>query len=177
MHSINYIIICFVLGFHYLSANQNDFNPYDVLGVSRTASDKEIRQAYKKLAKHWHPDKNSEPNANDKFTKISAAYEILSDSAKRQQYDEHGTTSQDNHQGFNHHPFQDPFDIFRSHFFHEASSGAKKVIHAHEFLANILPNSDKKPYLIFGSTNFCFNCRQALQTFRALEKQLNDVGT
>ncbi|CAF4314234.1 unnamed protein product, partial [Rotaria socialis] len=176
MHSINYIIICFVLGFYYLSANQNDFNPYDVLGVSRTASDKEIRQAYKKLAKHWHPDKNSEPNANDKFTKINAAYEILSDSTKRQQYDEHGTTSQDNHQGFSNHPFQDPFDIFRSHFFHEASSGAKKVIHAHEFLANILPNSDKKPYLIFGSTNFCFNCRQALQTFRALEKQLNDVG-
>jgi thiol-disulfide isomerase/thioredoxin len=45
-----------------------------------------------------------------------------------------------------------------------------------EFLSNILPNSYKKPYVLFGSTNFCLNCRQALNVFRALEKQFNDVG-
>jgi thiol-disulfide isomerase/thioredoxin len=45
-----------------------------------------------------------------------------------------------------------------------------------EFLSNILPNSDKKPYVLFGSTNFCLQCRQALVVFRALEKQFNDVG-
>jgi hypothetical protein len=45
-----------------------------------------------------------------------------------------------------------------------------------EFLKNILPNSDKKPYLIFGSTNFCFYCRKPLTIFRSMEKQLNDVG-
>jgi DnaJ family protein C protein 16 len=76
MHLIKYIIIYLIVCFYNLSANQNDFNPYETLGLSRTASDKEIRQAYKKLAKHWHPDKNSEPNANEKFTKITAAYEV-----------------------------------------------------------------------------------------------------
>jgi hypothetical protein len=46
-----------------------------------------------------------------------------------------------------------------------------------EFLNTILPNSDKKPYVIFGSTHFCFNCRQPLAMFRSMEKQFNDVGT
>lgn len=50
------------------------------------------------------------------------------------------------------------------------------MIHSREFLTNILPNSDKKPYVLFGSTNFCLHCRQALAAFRALEKQFNDVG-
>ena len=45
-----------------------------------------------------------------------------------------------------------------------------------EFLNNILPNSDKKPYVLFGSTNFCLHCRQSLAKFRSLEKQFNDVG-
>jgi curved DNA-binding protein CbpA len=72
MRLIKYIIICFIN----LSVAQNDFNPYEILGLSRTASDKEIRQEYKKLAKYWHPDKNSEPNAHEQFTKINAAYEV-----------------------------------------------------------------------------------------------------
>ncbi|CAF3902820.1 unnamed protein product, partial [Rotaria sp. Silwood1] len=101
MYSIKYIIIYFILGFYNLSANENNFNPYEILGLSRTASDKEIRQAYKRLAKYWHPDKNSETNAHEQFTKINAAYEILSDIKKRQQYDEYGTTSDNNQHSFN----------------------------------------------------------------------------
>ncbi|CAF1584249.1 unnamed protein product [Adineta ricciae] len=164
-----------------LPDKNNNFNPYEVLGLPRTASDKDIRQAYKKLAKHWHPDKNSEPNAHDQFTKINAAYEILSDSTKRQSYDEYGTTSQDNHRGFNTNHFRDPYDVFRAHFsdfhfFQEVPSGAKKIIHTREFLSNIFPNSDKKPYVLFGSTTFCLHCRQPLMIFRSLEKQFNDVG-
>ena len=76
MHLINYLFVYFLLCFCNLSANQKDFNPYETLGLSRTATEKEIRQAYKKLARHWHPDKNSEPNAHDQFTKINAAYEV-----------------------------------------------------------------------------------------------------
>ena len=77
MHLIQYIVIYFIFCFYNLSANDKDFNPYTILGLSRSASEKEIRQAYKKLAKHWHPDKNSEPNANDQFTKINGAYEVI----------------------------------------------------------------------------------------------------
>ncbi|CAH1388670.1 unnamed protein product [Nezara viridula] len=61
---------------------------YDVLGVSRTASENEIKKAYRKLAKEFHPDKN--PHAGDRFKEISFAYEILSDDRKRDMYDRYG---------------------------------------------------------------------------------------
>ena len=74
-------LICFIiLCFDNLAANDENFDPYKTLGVSRTASDQDIRKAYKKLAKHWHPDKNSEPNANEQFTNINAAYEVKDES-------------------------------------------------------------------------------------------------
>lgn len=55
-----------------------DFNPYEVLEVSNSASNSDIRKSYKKLAKEWHPDKNKSPNAQDKFIKIQQAYEVYS---------------------------------------------------------------------------------------------------
>ncbi|CAH0700712.1 unnamed protein product [Spodoptera exigua] len=61
---------------------------YDILGVSRSASDSEIKRSYHKLAKEFHPDKN--PAAGDKFKEISYAYEVLSDAKKRQIYDKYG---------------------------------------------------------------------------------------
>ena len=63
-------------------------DPYDVLGVSRTASEDDIKKAYRKLAKSYHPDRNaSDPKAKDKFAEINTAYEILRDAAKRAQFD------------------------------------------------------------------------------------------
>jgi DnaJ-class molecular chaperone len=63
-------------------------NLYDILGVSRRASEDEIRQAYRKLAKEHHPDLNpGNAGASDRFKKISAANDILSDPEKRRQYD------------------------------------------------------------------------------------------
>ncbi|KAG0725455.1 DnaJ subfamily A member 2 [Chionoecetes opilio] len=61
---------------------------YEVLGVSRNASDTEIRKNYRKLAKECHPDKN--PAAGDKFKEISFAYEVLTDPQKREIYDRYG---------------------------------------------------------------------------------------
>ena len=59
---------------------------YDVLGVSREASPEEIKRAYRGLSLKWHPDRNSSPDAQSKFQEISAAYEILSDERRRQEY-------------------------------------------------------------------------------------------
>lgn len=63
---------------------------YETLEVSSSASDAEIKKAYRKLARQYHPDVNKDPGAEDKFKEINAAYEILSDKSKRAQYDAHG---------------------------------------------------------------------------------------
>lgn len=71
-------------------AKKKDF--YKILGVSKEATDAEIRKAYRKLALQWHPDKNNETpekkvEAEKKFKEIGEAYTVLSDKQKRQQYD------------------------------------------------------------------------------------------
>lgn len=63
---------------------------YETLGISKGASSDEIKKAYRKLARQYHPDINKEPGAEEKFKEINAAYEILSDETKRRQYDQYG---------------------------------------------------------------------------------------
>src|ERR1700694_5272363 len=63
---------------------------YETLGVPRDASAADIRRAYRKLARKYHPDVNKEPNAEDRFKQISEAYEVLRDDDKRARYDRLG---------------------------------------------------------------------------------------
>ncbi|CAG8630926.1 14815_t:CDS:10, partial [Acaulospora morrowiae] len=65
-------------------------NYYEVLGVESNATENEIRKAYRKLAMKFHPDKNPDEEASEKFKEISHAYEILSDQEKREMYDRYG---------------------------------------------------------------------------------------
>src|ERR671920_1290023 len=63
-------------------------DPYDILGVARSAPEAEIKKAYRKLAKAYHPDRNrNDPKAKDKFAEVNSAYEILGDATKRAQFD------------------------------------------------------------------------------------------
>ena len=78
-------------------AEKRDY--YEVLGLSKGASDDEIKKAYRKLAKKYHPDVNKEPGAEEKFKEISEAYEVLSDANKRAAYDQYGFAGMDG-QGF-----------------------------------------------------------------------------
>jgi len=78
-------------------------DPYDVLGVSRTASEAEIKSAFRKLAKKHHPDQNkTDPKAKERFGEANAAYEIVGDKVKRKQFDrgEIGADGKPRFQGF-----------------------------------------------------------------------------
>lgn len=63
---------------------------YEVLGVSRTADQKEIKKIYRKLARKYHPDVNKNPGSEERFKEIAEAYDVLSDAEKRRKYDELG---------------------------------------------------------------------------------------
>ena len=62
-------------------------NPYDVLGVAKSASAAEIKSAFRKLAKKYHPDQSKEPRAKERFAEVGAAYEILGDEKRRGAFD------------------------------------------------------------------------------------------
>ena len=68
---------------------------YEVLGLSKGASEEEIKKAYRKMAKKYHPDINKEPGAEEKFKEINEAYEVLSDPQKKATYDQFGHAGMD----------------------------------------------------------------------------------
>lgn len=72
---------------------------YKTLGVDKNASDEEIKRAFRKLAKQYHPDINKEAGAGEKFKEIGEAYSVLSDPAKRKQYDQFGSAAFDGSAG------------------------------------------------------------------------------
>src|SRR6184192_2677031 len=72
-------------------ATQTDY--YALLGVARSATDEQIRSAYRKLARQYHPDVNSASDASERFKAITEAYEVLTDPQRRQRYDMFGSTT------------------------------------------------------------------------------------
>ncbi len=94
---------------------------YEVLGVSKTASDEEIKRAFRKLAKEYHPD-NKQTGNEEKFKEVGEAYAILSDPAKRRQYDQFGHQAFSNNGGANYSGFSAD-DIDLSEIFREVFGG------------------------------------------------------
>merc|ERR1719253_1828371 len=90
---------------------------YKLLGIKRSASPKEIKKAYRSKSLEFHPDKNKEEGAADKFAEIAYAYEVLTDEDKKQIYDRHGEEGLKQHeheqgQGGGHGGFDDIFSHF-----------------------------------------------------------------
>ena len=88
---------------------------YEVLGVPKDSSEKDIKGAYRKLAMKYHPDRSEEPDAEEKFKELSEAYAVLSDPEKRQKYDQFG------HAGINSQYSQE--DLFRGVNFEDLLRG------------------------------------------------------
>ncbi len=100
---------------------------YEVLGVSRNATEDEIRRAFRRMARQYHPDVNQEEGAADTFKEVNEAYEVLSDSQKRRYYDQFGHSGP---RGFGPGSAGMPFDdlvgdIFES-FFGQAAGGGRR---------------------------------------------------
>ena len=132
---------------------------YKVLGVSKSASVDELKRAYRKLAVEFHPDKNKSKEAEEKFKEINQAYEVLSNPAKRQQYDQFGAAAFENggrgaggpfggqqgpftysyssngpfgsaQGGQGFGGFNDPFDIFEQFFGGQSPFGRRKAAYS-----------------------------------------------
>src|SRR5690554_5611588 len=106
---------------------------YDVLGVSKTASEQEIKKAYRTLAKKYHPDVSKEADAEAKFKEVQSAYDVLSDPQKKSQYDQFGHAGEQfsggaggfgGFEGFG--GFGDFYDIFSSFFGGGGSRGQRE---------------------------------------------------
>src|SRR5437763_2739622 len=90
---------------------------YEVLSVSRTATEEEIKRSYRKLAVKFHPDKNpDDSHAEEKFKELGEAYDVLMDGDKRAAYDRYGHAAFAQGTAGRGGGFRDPFDIFREVF-------------------------------------------------------------
>ena len=104
-----------------MSNNTNKRDYYEVLGVAKNASLDEIKRAFRKLAMKYHPDRNKEPDAEQKFKEINEAYQVLSDTDKRNLYDQFGFDGL-NQNGFSGENIN-PFDIFNNFFRNQGNRG------------------------------------------------------
>lgn len=97
-------------------ATKRDY--YEVLGVERTCSEEDIKKAFRKLAFQYHPDRNCEANAEEKFKEVNEAYQVLSDNEKRASYDRYGHEAPDGlfARGFSESGFGGFGDIFETFF-------------------------------------------------------------
>lgn len=100
---------------------------YEVLGLDRDSSEDDIKKAFRKLAFQYHPDRNTEPGAEDKFKEISEAYEVLSSTEKRSRYDRYGHVVGEGwtEKGYGDFGFGGLGDIFETFFGSAASSSTR----------------------------------------------------
>ncbi len=136
-------------------AKKRDY--YEVLGVLRNAGGEDIKRAYRRLAREYHPDVNKKPEANDKFKEINEAYEVLSDQEKRTLYDRYGHAGLEGNVGAGFGDFGIN-EIFESFF--GAGLGARRQSHGPQSGAHL------KTTLTISFEEAVFGCEKQLEVPR-----------
>eukprot|EP01102_Stenamoeba_stenopodia_P011447 TRINITY_DN3519_c0_g1_i1.p1 TRINITY_DN3519_c0_g1~~TRINITY_DN3519_c0_g1_i1.p1 ORF type:complete len:374 (-),score=47.89 TRINITY_DN3519_c0_g1_i1:38-1159(-) len=168
-----FTIILFVDWWCFVAAGK-DF--YSILGVPRSAEQKQISKAYRELSRKYHPDKNpGDKEAENKFVEISNAYDVLSDPDKRRTYDMYGEEGL-TQQGGGHGGFHDPFDIFAQHF---GGGNRQQQQHSNKKPEIVIPLEVTLEDLYNGATHRLSHKKQILCTkCRGLgTKNANDLET
>ncbi|CAO4364721.1 unnamed protein product [Caenorhabditis nigoni] len=156
-------------------------DPYEVLGISRRASPKEIKSAYKNLAKEWHPDKRKDDAASTRFMEIAEAYEVLSDPVRKERYDKFGTFDDVKHfednaeraksfYGFN------GFHGFGGFGFDENVFEYKYRMSYQQYQFKILEQSNTKPYIVYIYSNYCQMCYRFHPQWKQVIADLEPLG-
>ncbi|OZC10010.1 DnaJ domain protein [Onchocerca flexuosa] len=175
--NIKYLLLLLIQSFCYVRIFSSQIDdPYRVLGISRRATIKEIKQAYKTLAREWHPDKNQKSNAHEKFMAITGAYEILSDPLRKERYDKFGS-------------FDDPppsrthtyysFDDYFSGFggFDNGNSFFQNYrISMRTFSHTLLERSYFQPFIIFAYSGYCQLCFHLEPIWQSIVNDLEPLG-
>ncbi|WKX92905.1 hypothetical protein Q1695_010715 [Nippostrongylus brasiliensis] len=152
-------------------------NPYETLGIPKKASVKEIKRAYKQLAKEWHPDKNTAPEAQDRFVAISRAYELLSDPLRKERFDKFGAVDETPKSGSQ---FHNGFAGFE-HFFggfggYEDGIFGKQRISLRHYTHTILEKTYSQPFLLYAYSNYCQLCFRLQAQWKTVSEDLEPLG-
>ncbi|VDM97334.1 unnamed protein product [Thelazia callipaeda] len=152
-------------------------DPYHALRISRKATIKEIKHAYKALVREWHPDKNDKSDAHEKFMAITRAYEILSDPLKKERYDRFGTFDDpvSNHD-YAHHPFDGLFGFNFGGFDNGNSFFQKHRISMRVFSHTLLGRSYSQPFIIFAYSGYCQLCFRLEMIWKSIVEDLEPLG-
>ncbi|XP_019126421.1 dnaJ homolog subfamily C member 16 isoform X1 [Larimichthys crocea] len=161
-----------------------EMDPYKILGVTRSASQAEIKKVYKRLAKEWHPDKNKNPGAEDMFIKITKSYEILSNEDKRANYDRYGQTDDTQPYGGSRHGHRHDSFYFDESFFnfpfnsknHRDFADSKYILHFNQYVNDVVPDSYKRPYLIKITSDWCFSCIHIEPVWKEVVQEMETLG-
>ncbi|XP_029013016.1 dnaJ homolog subfamily C member 16 [Betta splendens] len=161
-----------------------EMDPYKILGVTRSASQAEIKKVYKRLAKEWHPDKNKSPGAEDMFIKITKSYEILSSEDKRANYDRYGQTDDTQPYGSDRHGHRHDSFYFDESFFnfpfnsknHRDFTDSKYTLHFNQYVNDVVPDSYTRPYLIKITSDWCFSCIHIEPVWKEVVQEMENLG-
>ncbi|XP_014322890.1 dnaJ homolog subfamily C member 10 isoform X2 [Myotis lucifugus] len=163
------VILCFLIVYMAVVVD-TDQDFYSLLGVSKTASSREIRQAFKKLALKLHPDKNpNNPNAHSDFLKINRAYEVLKDEDLRKKYDKYGEKGlADNQEGGQY----ESWNYYRYDFGIYDDDPEIITLDRREFDAAV--NSGELWFVNFYSAG-CSHCHDLAPTWRDFAKEVDGL--